>query len=135
MTYWADFRDTGKLASVLNNPREIIYWEEVLDLVLEKKIDAWDCRWLLSCWRHHRLSILPAVNLVTNIGFGPEATNTTSSCRFDQIPSYEMKFPLDHPVDFVPDKDADEYTGQIMFTKPSLIQKLCSFVRNASNGL
>ncbi len=135
MTHWADFRDSGKLDLVLDNPREINYWKEVLDLVLTKKIDAWDCRWLLSCWRQHRLTILPALNLVTNIGFGPDATNTNSTCRFDQIPSHEMKFPLNHPTDFIPDKDADDFTGRIMFTKPGLIQRLYSFVRNVFNGL
>ena len=135
MTYWPDFRDSGKLSSVINNSREISYWEEVLDLVMAEKIDAWDCRWLLSCWRQNRLTILPASNLVTNIGFGPDATNTTSSCCFDRIPANEMQFPLNHPSDFVPDRDADEYTGRIMFTKPGLLQKLRSFVRNLSNDM
>ena len=30
-----------------------------------------------ACWANDALSIIPKVNLVSNIGFGPDATNTT----------------------------------------------------------
>lgn len=130
MIHWADFRDSGKLASVLDDRREIKYWTEVLDLVSEGKIDSWACRWLLANWRQHRLAVLPTVNLVTNIGFGPNATNTKAKCRFDRIPAYEIDFPLTHPVDLVPDRDADNYTGEIMFTKPHLFQKAFNLIKS-----
>ena len=38
---------------------------------------AWSYAWTYACWSNNALSIIPKVNLVTNIGFGPDATNTT----------------------------------------------------------
>lgn len=135
MENWPSFRDSGKFSSVLNCPREIRYWKKVLDQVKAGKIDAWDCRWLLSCWRHHSMTILPTINLVTNIGFGPEATNTKALCRFSNIPAGTMLFPLRHPPDFIPDREADEFTAKIMFTEPSLASRTVTFLRNTINGL
>lgn len=38
---------------------------------------AWSYAWTYACWANDALSIVPKVNLVSNIGFGPDATNTT----------------------------------------------------------
>ena len=38
---------------------------------------AWSYAWVYACWANDALSIIPKVNLVSNIGFGPDATNTT----------------------------------------------------------
>lgn len=40
---------------------------------------AWSYAWTYACWANNALSIIPKVNLVSNIGFGPDATNTTMS--------------------------------------------------------
>jgi len=36
----------------------------------------WDSKWVVSMWNCDGLSITPSKNLVTNIGFGPDATHT-----------------------------------------------------------
>ena len=38
---------------------------------------AWSYAWTYACWAQGALSIVPKVNHVSNIGFGPKATNTT----------------------------------------------------------
>jgi len=42
---------------------------------------AWSYAWTYTCWANDALSIVPKVNLVSNIGFGPDATNTTMSAN------------------------------------------------------
>ena len=49
---------------------------------------AWSYAWTYACWSNNALSIIPKVNLVSNIGFGPDATNTTLSANnWTGIPS------------------------------------------------
>jgi hypothetical protein len=40
------------------------------------EIDTWDYPWTASVWFHNGLTATPNVNLVSNIGFGPDATHT-----------------------------------------------------------
>ena len=35
-------------------------------------------QWLLACWQQRGLAVVPNTNLVSNIGFGPSATHTSS---------------------------------------------------------
>lgn len=38
---------------------------------------AWSYAWTYACWANNSLGIIPSKNLVSNIGFGPDATNTS----------------------------------------------------------
>jgi hypothetical protein len=40
---------------------------------------AWDFPWIYSCWTFGGLTVMPAVNLIENIGFGPDATHTNNA--------------------------------------------------------
>ena len=45
-----------------------------------------------ACWANDALSIIPKVNLVSNIGFGPDATNTTiADYNLIGIPETQVK--------------------------------------------
>lgn len=39
-------------------------------------MDTWDCQWTLSVFRNHGICVTPRFNLISNIGFGSEATHT-----------------------------------------------------------
>lgn len=39
---------------------------------------AWDFPWIYTCWTRGGLAVVPAVNLVENLGFGPDATHTNA---------------------------------------------------------
>ena len=60
---------------------------------------AWSYQWIYSCWKNNTLSIIPRENLVSNLGIGPDATNTTSSVTLQKFPktTQSMTFPLLHP--------------------------------------
>src|SRR5690606_6990236 len=50
------------------------HWLNNYERVKKMEIDTWDYQWLFALWYHQGIAILPNVNLVSNIGFGKEAT-------------------------------------------------------------
>lgn len=54
------------------------YWGKIFDQMHRGVIDTWDYPWTASVWYHGGLTATPSVNLVANIGFGVDATHTTS---------------------------------------------------------
>lgn len=57
---------------------------------------TWDYQWIYSCWKMNGLSIIPANNLVSNIGIGPDSTHTHCKSQSDPFPPIKRKlqFPL-----------------------------------------
>jgi hypothetical protein len=51
-------------------------WKKVFSEVKAKKIDTWDYQLVFSIWKNKGINIVSTKNLVSNIGFGPEATHT-----------------------------------------------------------
>jgi hypothetical protein len=110
LTLWPALRDTPWMFDLLGDREAVEFWQEKFDLVHRDGIarHGWDWPWLFACWAHRGLSILPSVNLITNIGFGQDATHTT---RADDerafVPAVEMRFPLGHPPHLTRHVDAD----------------------------
>jgi len=116
MAAWPAFRRERGLHRVLSGTTEIQYWTWVLDEVAAGRIDSWACRWTLSCWRHGLKTVLPGVNLVTNIGFDPAATHTrdAENCLAG-IAARAMDFPLRHPQQVTTCPEADARTAGLLF--------------------
>jgi hypothetical protein len=92
------------------------YWTNIFNDCFNGKIDSWAYRWLFSCWAQNGLSILPSVNLVTNIGFGKDSTHTSKGNSFtENLPLQKMVFPLKHPTNFIPDFESDKWTDNYVF--------------------
>lgn len=65
-----------KLNYYFNTNSEIKFWTKRLKQIHKHEIDTWDYQWTFSIWNNQGLSIVPNVNLVSNIGFGEDATHT-----------------------------------------------------------
>lgn len=107
---WPQLRATSWLRDLLADAEAADFWASKFDLLHQVGIrnTGWDWPWLFACWAQHGLSILPATNLITNIGFDPDATHTTNvddARAF--VPTVPMQFPLHHPPGMVPDRDVD----------------------------
>jgi hypothetical protein len=63
------------------------------------------------------LSVVPDKNLVTNVGFREDATNTRPEQRnvFADLPVRAMDFPLRHPAGIARDTEADRAVEDAMF--------------------
>ncbi len=118
---WPTLRDTSWLLDILGDPRAVTFWERKFDLISTTGIEnnGWDWPWLFACWAHRGLSILPSTNLISNIGFGEDATHTkwTDDERAN-VPTVDMIFPLDHPPCMVWDRDADRMIVEQVGLRP-----------------
>jgi hypothetical protein len=112
MSAWPAVRDTKFLEELLAaDPAAIDGIRLTLDRVWRGEVDTWDTQWALSTWLADGLTILPAVNLVTNIGFGDDATHTRSTrSEMANLPAMQMQFPLRHPLRIEKNAEADAFT-------------------------
>jgi hypothetical protein len=81
------------------------YWQHKFDLTVTKeKITWWDWQWIFHQLKHQQLSIVPAVNLVSNIGFDADATHTHEAGNpAANIPTTSLRPPFKHPASIQPD--------------------------------
>jgi hypothetical protein len=77
------------------------------DLIRRGEINSWAYPYLFSLWRQKGLTIIPAVNLVENIGVGGDATHTTALQPFRIRKKRSLDFPLQHPPEVVLNKALD----------------------------
>ena len=108
MRMWPLLEDTEWLVEVLGNKEAAAHWQAVFARTFQASDTVWDFQWLFSCWIQNGLSISPSVNLVSNIGFGEDATHTKSTSEIANLPISEMAFPLRHPPWMLRDRAADE---------------------------
>jgi hypothetical protein len=135
MKLWPKIRDSELLKYILEEPSALKYWTRIFQQIYEKKItSAWDYQWTFACWLQNGLTILPNVNLVSNIGFGTESTHTVDSKNpFANLPVQEMYLPLNHPPFVIRDNEADKFTQNTMFAIPltkRLYLKLKKYLTN-----
>ena len=112
MNQWLKLRDTDWLLTIGDGNRDFQrYWTRIFDRAYAQKVDSWAYRWTFSCWAQSGLTILPACNLVKNIGFDEDATHTKgNSGRLSKLPLESLTFPLSHPPSIIRDYVADRWS-------------------------
>ncbi|WP_018076475.1 glycosyltransferase family A protein [Thiobacillus denitrificans] len=113
---WPAFRDGGWLDALVNTHSERRHWAKAFDAVFEDQLDAWDYQWTLALWSQGMVSALPNVNLISNIGFGADATHTHKVSVYADMPVEPIEFPLRHPKIVLPHPEADTFTGRRSFS-------------------
>jgi hypothetical protein len=73
---------------------------------------SWDSRWCLSLTRAGALAVLPAANLIEMIGFGQDATNTTTPVPH-RAPE-PMEWPLSHPAGVAVDPEIERTLERVL---------------------
>ena len=109
LSHWMPLRDSGLLDSVFQNPLERQYWSNIFQRLLDQgKPDSWAYRWTLTCLFNGGLVALPNVNLVSNVGFGADATHTKGPAI--STPIDRDLSPIKHPKFILSNSVADSYT-------------------------
>ena len=132
LTAWPQVRDGQFLHDVLGNTRQERYWRRVFDRVSAGEIDTWDYQWTFACWMMGALSVVPNVNLISNIGFGQSSSHTRLRSPFASVLSEAMEFPMHHPSLVRKDVAADAFTAREVY-KPAL-PRLLAKVRRDPRG-
>ncbi len=120
MQDWPKQKRSGWLKKAFPEAYVARFFEKTWDLMLADQANAWwDYRWLYSIRRKDLLCICPINNLVENIGFGPEATNTSNKPESYQTHMAEsMVFPLRHPGWVSPNTAADKILSDAAYIVP-----------------
>lgn len=123
MKLWPEIRDGGWLQDLLGDRRSVWYWKIKFENTYKGRRDIWDYQWTLSCWTQNSLTIIPNVNLISNIGFGPDALHTKEKTKVLEMTTEPMMFPISHPTYILRDSIADSMTEKLSFSRQPLLEK------------
>ena len=87
---------------------EEAYWNRIFGRVASGELSTWDYCWISWFWMQDWVSITPAQNLVRNVGFGPDATNTRDVLVKTGMEREELLSPpFEGPIEIKADKKLD----------------------------
>ncbi|MDP9316967.1 MAG: glycosyltransferase family 2 protein [Chloroflexota bacterium] len=115
---WVDADNREPYLSRFETPNERAFWTAAWDAVTTGGLDTWDYQLAFTAATQDQLCIVPQVNLVTNIGFGKDATHTVRRSRLANLPTRPMDFPLVHPEHVLQSHAADTVTRRQFFRLP-----------------
>lgn len=110
IAFWPHWSQSPDWFQKLTDPVERQYWTEIFDRVHAGEIDSWAYPWTASVWYRGGLTATPNVNLVSNIGFGEDATHTTSIKNENAALPTQSLGPMFHPSSLERDSAADALT-------------------------
>ncbi|MBD0261874.1 MAG: glycosyltransferase family 2 protein [Tolypothrix sp. Co-bin9] len=121
--FWKEVQAENLLNDILMDPKAINYWQRIFQSVYDNPTGiTWDYQWTFACWMQSSLSIIPNMNLVSNVGIGADATHFSANqeCSFINIPTQAMEFPLKHPPFIVRNLEADMFTQKTVYKATAL---------------
>jgi hypothetical protein len=121
MSSYPTFIEENRIASIFKNKGAQRYWLRKLEKTYQKGVNTWDYQWTYTIWNQGGVTILPNVNLISNIGYETGGTHTNVVDNdMANLPVKEMIFPLTHPKTITPDALADKFTYNTLFKKTLL---------------
>ncbi len=108
MKDYPEFKKQNKINTIWGKKYIQKYWIKIFDQIYNKEIDTWDYQWVYSVWKQNGLSIIPNVNLISNIGFRDDATHTKSPNKLANKQLQTLK-KIKHPQKIIQSKKADNY--------------------------
>jgi hypothetical protein len=130
MALWPLVSSGEWLLDILIDKRAVESWTRILETTYRGEIDTWDYGWTFACWIQSGLTIVPKVNLVSNIGFGVDATHTTgSNDKRANIRTHKMDFPLSHPPFVLEDIRTDRLYQHAFIDHPTIPERIGRKIR------
>jgi hypothetical protein len=134
MKTWRVGSNQQQYLDQFDNPKERAFWKESWSQMCAGRGDNWDYQWSFACLAARGLSIVPAANLIRNVGFGVDATHTRSRLMALTPPIGRLSFPLKHPTEIKSDEAADQLAAQTLFQKRHLLEKIAEGLRRKALG-
>jgi hypothetical protein len=118
MADWPAFNNSKQFKNWCLHKTEREYWTKIFDSVYNGNIDTWDYQWVYTMIKNNGLSLVPAKNMVTNIGFNADATHTKIyDANFANLPAYEYNSLKDKSPQLSANKKADEWVFNNVYNK------------------
>jgi FkbM family methyltransferase len=107
MKIWDKPENRKKIRKAMNDRYQWNYREWLYNETYHGRKDTWDYQWESYRLFHGQLSVIPATNMIENLGFGADATHTKQLTSHLIIPGQEITFPLVHNPHIIPDDSYD----------------------------
>ncbi|WP_210520973.1 nucleotide-diphospho-sugar transferase [Hymenobacter terricola] len=110
LTSFTELRQQGRLDGYYSSALETRYRLAKIAGVLQLPVPAhvWDYQWHFAVAANSGLCVVPAVNLVGNVGFGDQGTHTLDATdELANVPTAELALPLRHPAFVLADRPRD----------------------------
>ncbi|MBS4062395.1 MAG: nucleotide-diphospho-sugar transferase [Bacteroidetes bacterium] len=127
-------KDAKFIERTFKNKDVVKLWTKSFNDMKAKKIDTWDYQYVFSMWDSGGLAILPNVNMISNIGFGIDATHTFGVNEHAHMPIYEV-YISNHPKQVVQNKEADYYTFKTHFAPKPFLTRAINKLKRVLNEL
>lgn len=112
---WSKTESLNSYDHFYDNKIEKKYWKKIFNNLISGEKVHWDYSLLLYFWKKKLLTVTPNVNLVSNIGFGKNASNTTNkNSKLSNMITKEIGV-LKHPKIVKRHLEADIYTFDNLF--------------------
>jgi hypothetical protein len=110
----------NRLKFYFRNLQSLDFWLKIFNIMRTNPIDTWDYQWSFCQWYNGGVSIMPNVNLVSNIGYGEDATHTVNFVEgILERPTKEMPVII-HPAKIQINRKADIHSFYQSFEKKKL---------------
>lgn len=118
---WEDVEVKKAVENVIFDDSQFLFRKKKFDKLFEQPDrDIWDHQWLFARLCQSGLSIVPASNLISNVGFDNEATHTKDKHdKRANLPSSQISFPLKHPFSVAVDREFDAKRFSINYQRSS----------------
>ena len=114
---WPTLNKKKFLGFLFKEKKYQLFWKQLFDWAYEKKPDdCWDIQFHYHCMKRNQLAVIPAANLISNIGYGPDATHSQDpTSYFANVPTHEITRPFRHPDKILRNYEADEFIQNNLF--------------------
>ncbi|MDY0386290.1 MAG: hypothetical protein RBT65_04005 [Methanolobus sp.] len=135
MKQWKYVRNSSIYNSMFGSKEEFKKNTRIYEQTYEGLIDTWDYQWVFARQIHSGLTIVPSRNLISNIGFGNNATHTLNKYSTgSNLKRFDLSFPLKINSILVADNDYDRFlTSKKSYTIKSLLFALSNKIKNIFN--
>lgn len=111
-----EFKQKNYIENIVKDRLSQYFWLNNFESVYLQQIDTWDYQWCFTTWLNGGINIIPTTNLVSNIGFGANATHTSdSNSQMSNMLKEEMHLAVIHPTIMMPNTIYDKYNARFLF--------------------
>jgi hypothetical protein len=110
MSLWSNPEAQSRIKDVIADKEQYLNRKKCIDSFYydHSTSYSWDYQLFFLCLLYSGLNVTPSINLVSNIGFGEQSTNTKDKANAaSAIPTNAMNFPLIPPIGMSADREYD----------------------------
>ena len=116
ISQFPEFKDKKYIKDVFKEFLLQKFWINNLQNVYLKKIDTWDFQWCFTVWINRGVSITPTINMISNIGYGADATHTANKdSKMSNMLKKEMPLSLIHPSVIMINTEYDSFNFNFLY--------------------